>query len=75
MTNQARRLLARARHTQYGWKSRDLERLYRAFGFEVREGSDRRLYWHPLQLDLTATVTRSSRSLHPDYVRHAIHLI
>jgi hypothetical protein len=48
------------RRTKGGWSPDDLDRLYRGFGFEVREGSKHRIYSHPRYPQLRATVSRSS---------------
>ena len=57
-----------------GWKPDDLDRLYRGFGFEVREGSKHRLYSHPRFPELRATVARSS-PLATGYVETALELL
>jgi hypothetical protein len=70
----AEKLYQRMRRTKAGWKPSDLDRLYRGFGFEVREGAKHTLYIHPEFPNLRATVTRS-RSLAVGYIEHALELI
>jgi hypothetical protein len=70
----AEKLYQRMRRTKAGWKPSDLDRLYRGFGFEVREGAKHTLYIHPEFPNLRATVTRS-RSLAVGYIEHALQLI
>lgn len=53
-------LLERMRRSKAGWRLRDLDELYRGFGFEAIEGGKHRLYIHPDFADLRATVTRGS---------------
>jgi hypothetical protein len=70
----AEKLYQRMRRTKAGWKPSDLDRLYRGFGFEVREGAKHTLYIHPEFPNLRATVTRSP-SLAVGYIEHALELI
>lgn len=70
----AEKLYQRMRRTKAGWKPSDLDRLYRGFGFEVREGAKHILYIHREFPNLRATVTRS-RSLAVGYIEHALELI
>ena len=41
------KLLSAMRRSKYGWKWRDLERLYKSFGFLKREGGQHTIYWSP----------------------------
>jgi hypothetical protein len=68
-------LLKRARVAKGGWRQRDLERLYRAFGFESEDGKKHIKFWHPKHPHLYATVTKSSGELPTGYVTKAVHLI
>ncbi|MEX2492952.1 MAG: hypothetical protein WD425_14450 [Nitrospirales bacterium] len=68
------KLLSKMRDSKSGWQFKDLDRLYRYFGFKVREGGKHCIYTHPEHPTLMATVTRS-RSLAIGYIQHAIKLI
>lgn len=70
----AEKLLARMRRSKSGWKYKDLDTLYRVFGFEVHEGKEHTMYIHPDFPQLRATVTRH-RSLPIGYIQHAIKLV
>ena len=70
----ARKLLARMRQSKSGWRFKDLDTLYKGFGFEAREGGKHAMYIHPKYHQLRATVSRQ-RSLPIGYVQHAIKLI
>ena len=52
----------------------DLRRLYRAYGFEVREGTRHLVVRHPEHHDLVTTVARHDE-LPPAYARTAVRLI
>jgi hypothetical protein len=67
-------LLERMRRSKSGWRFRDLDELYRGFGFEMTEGKKHRLYVHPSHPDLRATVTRSS-TLPIGFVGRAVRLV
>ncbi len=58
-----------------GWRARDLDRLYRGFGFEYRKGGPHTVYFHPRFPDLTAAVTHASGTLPPAYVTDALELL
>ena len=70
----AERLLSRMRASKSGWTDKDLESLYLGFGFEFREGSKHRLYYHPTYPELYAAVARHN-SLAKGYVATAVKLI
>lgn len=70
----AERLLARMRATKSDWSDKDLESLYLGFGFEYREGSKHRFYYHPAHPQLYATVARHN-PLAKGYVATAVRLI
>lgn len=72
--NKAEKLLERMRASQAGWNPQDLEKLYRSFGFDVREGGKHIIYFHPKYPFLMATVKRS-KELGKGYIRDAINLI
>lgn len=56
----AKKLRARMGRSSGGWGADDLDRLYRGFGFHMREGSKHRIYSHPRFPVLRATVPRGS---------------
>lgn len=68
------KLLSAMRRSKYGWKWRDLERLYKSFGFLKREGGQHTIYWSPRFPMLRASVTRH-RSLPVGYIATAVRLI
>jgi len=57
------------------WKARDVERLYRGFGFEQRRGGAHMVYFHPHFPDLMATVTHASGLLPTGYITDALDLL
>ena len=59
------------KESKAGWQFNDLDRLYRYYGFKVREGGKHCVYTHPKYPKLKATVTRS-RSLAIGYIQCAI---
>lgn len=71
----SQKLLESARHSQHGWKRADLDRLYLSYGFVIESGAKHDIVKHMEYPDLRATLTRSSSTLHPDYVRHAVDMI
>ncbi len=70
----ADKLRARMSRTKEGWSPADVDRLYRGFGFRVREGAKHRIYSHPRFPWLRATVARSS-PLATGYVETALELL
>ncbi len=68
------KLLKRMRQSEGGWKPHDLDKLYRYFGFTVREGGKHRIYTHGQYPSLYATVKRGDR-LGKGYIKDAIQLI
>ena len=68
-------LLARMMRTKADWGQKDLDQLYRSFGFDKREGGKHVLYTHEADpRNLRATVSRSN-SLPNGYIQTAIRLI
>ncbi len=67
-------LLKRMQQSPFGWGQDDFRRLYRAYGFEVIEGSRHMVVRHPDHSDLITTVARH-RELAPAYARTAVRLI
>ena len=70
----AEKLRARMWRTKGGWRPEDLDRLYRGFGFQVREGRKHRIYSHPSFPELRATVSRAS-PLATGYIETALELL
>lgn len=70
----ALRLLEQMRLSSSNWKRRDIEQLYRAFGFEIRHGSKHDVVTHPQHPDLRATLARHN-ALAKGYVRAAVNLV
>lgn len=72
----ALRLLQRAKDSPAGWTRKELDSLYRSFGFIIINGRNHDIVKHPdLPNDIKGTLTRSSGEIHPDYVRHAVNMI
>ncbi|MDP2728188.1 MAG: hypothetical protein Q8P59_11680 [Dehalococcoidia bacterium] len=67
-------LFERMQRSKVGWRFKDLDTLYRGFGFECREGAKHALYIHPNFPELITTVGRH-RSLPIGYINDAIKLI
>ena len=74
MSKKADRLLARARASKADWTRRELDQLYRAFGFEIRHGSKHDIVVHPEHPELRATLTRSD-PLAIGYITWAVKMI
>ena len=70
----AEKLLARMKRTKAGWTHKDLDTLYRGFGFEADEDGPHTVYVHSKYPQLRASVTRS-RTVAVGYVQHALKLI
>lgn len=70
----AEKLLARMKRTKAGWTHKDLDTLYRGFGFEVEEDGPHSMYIHSTYPQLRASVTRS-HTVAIGYVQHALKLI
>ena len=71
----AEKWLAKARNSKAGWRARDVERLYRAWGFVVAPGGRDTRYVHPDHPDLVAFVTRSSGDVSKGYIQDAVEVI
>lgn len=67
-------MLARARASTADWTRVDLDRLYKAFGFEITPGSKHDIVKHTRYPYLRATLTRSN-PLAKGYVTTAVKLI
>ncbi len=67
-------LLKRMQRTPFGWGQDDFRRLYRAYGFEVIEGTRHIVVRHPDHPGLSTTVARH-QELPPVYARTAVRLI
>lgn len=72
--DRSQKLLSRMRASKAGWRQKDLEALYTGFGFEFREGSGHRVYFHPKYPQLYATVPRHG-PLAKVYISTAVRLI
>ena len=68
------KLLMRMRASKAGWSPQDLDRLYRHYGFSVREGGKHCVYFHSKYPFLMATVKRHTQ-LGKGYIQDAINLI
>jgi hypothetical protein len=62
------------RETKADWGCENLDKLYRGFGFEVRQGKKHLVYKHPEYKYLRATVARHD-PLPVGYIETAIELI
>jgi hypothetical protein len=67
----AAKLLEAMRASKHGWGPEDLDKLYRGFDFECREGAKHRIYIHRRYREIRDTVTRSGR-LPIGYVADAV---
>ncbi len=70
----AEKLLERMRKSKSGWTSQDLLRLYRGFGFDIRNGSRHDVITHSAYPSLRATLPRRLKDSTP-YVSEAIKMI
>lgn len=70
----AEKLLARMRKSKSGWTSQDLLRLFRGFGFDVRNGSSHDVITHSDYPSLRQTLPRRLKDSTP-YVSQAIKMI
>lgn len=75
MSNKGDNILERMKLTKAGWKAEHLEKLYISFGLKKKEKRKHTFYRHPDHLDLSASVTRSSKELKAVYIDHALDLI
>jgi hypothetical protein len=70
------KLLQRAKDAPGGFSRAELIELYEGFGFHIEAGAKHDLAKHPNLPDgIKGTITRSSKPLHPDYIRTAVDLI
>ena len=60
----AEKLLERMRKSKSGWSSQDLIRLYRGFGFEIRNGSSHDVITHPAYPYSPADFTSQAEELY-----------
>lgn len=68
-------LLQRGKYSPTGWKRRELDKLYKGFGFIIKHGRKHDIAIHPEYPQLRGTLTRSSGELHRDYISHAVKMI
>lgn len=73
-TGTAVALLERMKATKSGWGQKDMDALYRGFGFVMEEGGSHRKYYHPKYPQLWTMVARHN-DLAPGYAQTAIKLI
>ena len=52
------KILQRMRATKSGWRPRDFDAVYSAYGFDREEATNHTKYWHPRYKELWMTVTR-----------------
>lgn len=74
MSKKAKKLLEGMKNSPNSATPEDLERLYTAYGFEIRHGSNHDIATHPEFPHLQGTIGRH-RKLSSAYVRSAIRLI
>ena len=74
MVSKAIKLLEQMRNSKTGWKRSDLDKLYKGFGFVVKNGSNHDIMKHPDFPELRATLPRH-RQLARGYVEFAVKLI
>ena len=70
----AKKLLERMRKSKSGWTSQDLLRLYRGFGFDIRNGRRHEVITHSADSSLRQTLPRRLKDSTP-YVSEAIKMI
>ena len=70
----AEKLLERMRRSKSGWRSQDLIRLYRGFGFDIRNGRGHDVITHSAYPTLRQTLPRRLKDSTP-YVIEAIKMI
>jgi hypothetical protein len=75
MGNDQERTLAKMRLHKHGWRMRDFESLYSAFGFEKVEGARHVKFKHELLPGRIATITRASGELPFFYAQDAVSFI
>ena len=74
MSPRVEKLLERMRRSKANWKRRDLERLYRGYGFVIEHGAKHDIVVHPDFPQLMQTLPRH-REAKKGYVKDAIALI
>jgi len=67
-------LLERMRATKSGWGQKDLDAVYRGYGFVMEEGGSHRKYYHPRYPQLWTMVARHN-DLAPGYAQTALKLV
>lgn len=73
--NKGSKLLEDAISSPFGWRRSKLDRLYEYYGFTIENKRKHDIVTHSKYSDLRATLTRSSKDLHPAYIRHAVDMI
>jgi len=74
MTPKAQKLLERMRQSKSDWKRKDLDQLYKGFGFVIIHGGSHDIVKHPDFPNLRAILPRHSY-LAKGYVEYAIKII
>lgn len=74
MVSKAQKLLERMKQSKTGWKRRDLDTLFRGFGFIITHGANHDIIKHPDFPQLRTTLPRHTY-LAKGYVEYAIELI
>lgn len=75
MSRKASKLLERMRRTKAGWKPKDLIKLYKAYGFEIKQGGKHDIVKHPEYpnaLKLRDTIPRGNNDLPTGYASDAV---
>jgi predicted RNA binding protein YcfA (HicA-like mRNA interferase family) len=73
MSRKAEKLLQKARQTKAGWSSDDLIKLYKGFGFEIRQAQGSHVVIsHPKYEGLTALIAVHAKELSKAYVVKAV---
>lgn len=71
MSSKARKLLERMRRSKSGWKRRDLDKLYRDYGFVMTRVRNHDIVKHPMFLQLRVTLPRHT-DIAIAYVQEAV---
>ena len=74
MPQKGLKLLESMRRSKAGWKRRDLDRLYSAFGFLISHGASHDIVKHPKYPHLRTTLPRHSE-IAKVYVEFAVKLV
>ena len=75
MPGKAEKLLERMKRSQANWKRKDLDSLYRGFGFIIKHGSNHDRVMHPDYPELGKNAIPRHNAVGRVYVKMAIKLI